>query len=52
VITSTTTLALIGDDAHAGLVVLWEAAFDNRARSWTVQGLIVEGELPPLPEIS
>lgn len=48
--TSTTTMELRGEGGYAGWNVLWEVSFDNRACTWEVRGVIVEGELPPIPE--
>ena len=50
--TLATTVTLAGEGEYEGLSALWEAQFDSRACSWSVRGLIVEGELPPAPDVN
>ena len=50
---STTTAVYTGEGAYEGLTALMEMDFDvqNPVCAWDVHGYVIEGQLPPFPEL-
>jgi hypothetical protein len=50
---STTTAVYTGEGAYEGLIAVMEMDFDelNPVCAWDVHGYVIEGELPPTPEL-
>jgi hypothetical protein len=50
---STTTAVYTGEGAYEGLIAVMEMDYDelNPVCAWDVHGYVIEGELPPTPEL-
>ena len=46
----TIDIEMSGSGAHEGLFAVYEVVTDPMAGTWDLRGVIIEGELPPLPE--
>jgi hypothetical protein len=47
---STVTVPLTGEGDYEGLIAIWEQEFNPLICSWEVRGVIIEGEVPTVPE--